>query len=39
MRLEYVAIGFILMIVALLVVISILAGTIPGIEFIFGKVN
>ena len=39
MRLEYVAVGFILMIVALMVVISVLAGTVPGIEFIFSKVS
>lgn len=39
MRLEYVAVGFILMIVVLLVMISVLSGVVPGVDFIFGKVR
>jgi hypothetical protein len=39
MRLEYIAIGFILMVVVLLVIISLLSGAVPGMNFIFGLVN
>lgn len=39
MRLEYIAVGFILMLVVVMVVLSILSGVAPGVEFIFSKVK